>query len=94
MANTRRIRKHPRVHTSPVHESNIVDAVMVRDAAYFEQHPGAQAYTRLAVAGEFWPNDPPTGTRVVVRRIEPGIRTRMFADYVVFDVDTPKERAA
>lgn len=69
-------RKSPMIEAPEPYRS-IIDQRMAHDRAYFEEHPGADSFTRPAVPGEFWPYQPPPGTVVEVTRITSYFRTRV-----------------
>ena len=79
-------RRHivPPVHRIREPFATIVERVMERDRAYFEEHPDAQMYARPYVPGELPPDSlaaigispPDQDTVIVVRQIRPGVRVR------------------
>jgi len=63
----------------------IKERVATRDREWFSAHPGKSCYVRLYVPREFWPNQPPDGSDVVVleRLVVPGFRLREPFPHVV-----------
>lgn len=54
----------------------IIDAQMVKDRQYFEDHPEETMFVRDYVEGEMWPEVAPAGSLVQVTYLAPGVRIR------------------